>query len=76
MELTAREFDLLELLMKNPNRVYSREQLLNLVWGYEYTGSTARWTSISAVCGKGWSKTLPTRPPVHQMGGGYYFKEA
>ena len=36
--LTAREFDLLELLMKNPNRVYSREQLLNLVWGYEYTG--------------------------------------
>ena len=38
MELTAREFDLLELLMKNPNRVYSREQLLNLVWGYEYTG--------------------------------------
>ena len=24
--------------MKNPNRVYSREQLLNLVWGYEYTG--------------------------------------
>ena len=38
VELTAREFDLLELLMKNPDRVYSREQLLNLVWGYEYTG--------------------------------------
>ncbi len=38
MELTAREFDLLELLMKHPNRVYSREQLLNQVWGYEYTG--------------------------------------
>ena len=38
VELTAREFDLLELLMKNPGRVYSREQLLNLVWGYEYTG--------------------------------------
>ena len=36
--LTAREFDLLELLMRHPNRVYSREQLLNLVWGYEYTG--------------------------------------
>ena len=35
---TAREFDLLELLMRHPNRVYSREQLLNLVWGYEYTG--------------------------------------
>lgn len=38
VELTAREFDLLELLMKNPGRVYSREQLLNRVWGYEYTG--------------------------------------
>ena len=38
VELTAREFDLLELLMKNPGRVYSREQLLNQVWGYEYTG--------------------------------------
>ena len=38
VELTAKEFDLLELLMKNPDRVYSREQLLNLVWGYEYTG--------------------------------------
>ena len=38
VELTARVFDLLELLMKHPNRVYSREQLLNQVWGYEYTG--------------------------------------
>ena len=38
VELTAREFDLLELLMRHPNRVYSREQLLNQVWGYEYTG--------------------------------------
>ena len=38
VELTAREFDLLELLMKNPGRVYSREQLLNQVWGYAYTG--------------------------------------
>lgn len=38
VELTAREFDLLELLMKNPGRVYSREQLLDLVWGYAYTG--------------------------------------
>ena len=38
VELTAREFDLLELLMKHPNRVYSREQLPNQVWGYEYTG--------------------------------------
>ena len=38
VELTAPEFDLLELLMKHPQRVYSREQLLNQVWGYAYTG--------------------------------------
>ncbi len=38
VELTAKEFDLMELLMKNPGRVYSREKLLDLVWGYEYQG--------------------------------------
>ena len=37
-ELTAKEFDLMELLIKNPGRVYSRENLLNVVWGYEYVG--------------------------------------
>ena len=38
VNLTAKEFDLLELLMVHPNKVYSRENLLNLVWGYEYPG--------------------------------------
>ena len=38
VELTAKEFDLMELLMRNPGRVYSRENLLNVVWGYEYAG--------------------------------------
>jgi len=38
INLTAKEFDLLELLVMNPNKVYSRENLLNLVWGYEYLG--------------------------------------
>ena len=38
INLTAKEFDLLELLAKNPDKVYSREKLLNLVWGYEYPG--------------------------------------
>ena len=33
INLTAKEFDLLELLAKNPDKVYSREKLLNLVWG-------------------------------------------
>lgn len=38
VNLTAKEFDLLELLMFNPNKVYSRENLLNIVWGYDYPG--------------------------------------
>ena len=38
VELTAKEFDLMALLMQNPGRLYSRENLLNLVWGYEYIG--------------------------------------
>ena len=40
VELTMKEFDLIEFLMKNPGRVYSRENLLNLVWGYDYQGDT------------------------------------
>ncbi len=38
VNLTAKEFDLLELLITNPNKVYNRENLLNLVWGYDYPG--------------------------------------
>ena len=38
IELTVKEFDVFELLAKNPGRVFSRETLLNIVWGYEYQG--------------------------------------
>mgnify|MGYP000279052996 CR=1 FL=1 len=38
INLTAKEFDLLELLITNPNKVFNRENLLNLVWGYDYPG--------------------------------------
>ena len=38
VELTVKEFDVFELLAKNPGRVYSRETLLNIVWGYDYQG--------------------------------------
>ncbi len=38
VNLTAKEFDLLELLMENPGKVYSREKLLDTVWGYDYPG--------------------------------------
>lgn len=36
VKLTAKEYDLLELLSFHPNKVYSRENLLNIVWGYDY----------------------------------------
>lgn len=38
INLTSKEFEVLELLMKNPGKVYSRENLLNLVWGSDYPG--------------------------------------
>ena len=40
VELTMKEFDLIAFLMKNPGKVYSRESLLDLVWGYDYLGDT------------------------------------
>lgn len=38
INLTAKEFDLIELLVKHPNKVYSREKLLEIIWGKEYPG--------------------------------------
>ena len=38
IELTAKEFDLLALFAANPGKAYTRENLLNIVWGYQYTG--------------------------------------
>lgn len=38
VELTAKEFNLAELLMRNPGKVYSREKLLDLIWGVDYQG--------------------------------------
>ena len=40
VELTMKEFDLILFLMKNPGKVYSREKLLDLVWGYDYLGDS------------------------------------
>lgn len=40
VDLTYKEFELLRLFMENPNQVFSREKLLNCVWGYEFEGNT------------------------------------
>lgn len=40
IDVTAREFEILKLLLENQGRVYSREQLLDIIWNYEYLGET------------------------------------
>lgn len=77
VELTAREFDLLELMMKNPDRVYSREQLLNLVWGYEYTGEYRTVdVHIRRLREKVEDDPANPRRICTKWGVGYYFKGA
>ena len=75
-DLTAKEFDLIELLMRNPNRVYSRETLLDMIWGYEYH-SEIRTVDVHI---RRLREKLEVNPaePNHIMtkwGVGYYFKE-
>ena len=74
-DLTAKEFDLMELLMRNPNRVYSRETLLDSIWGYEYH-SDIRTVDVHI---RRLREKLERDPaePAHIMtkwGVGYYFK--
>ena len=73
--LTAKEFDLLELLAMNPNKVYSRENLLNIVWGYEYPGD-ARTVDVHIRRLREKIETNPSDPKYvyTKWGMGYYFK--
>ena len=75
MNLTAKEFDLLELLAMNPNKVYSRENLLNIVWGYEYPGD-ARTVDVHIRRLREKIETNPSDPKYvyTKWGVGYYFK--
>ena len=74
VNLTAKEFDLLELLAMNPDKVYSREQLLNLVWGYEYPGD-ARTVDVHIRRLREKIEKLPSNPKYvyTKWGVGYYF---
>ena len=72
--LTAKEFDLIELLMRNPNRVYSRETLLNAIWGYD-NSSDIRTVDVHI---RRLREKLEQNPaePAHiltKWGVGYYF---
>ncbi|MCI9678813.1 MAG: response regulator transcription factor [Oscillospiraceae bacterium] len=75
VELTAKEYDLIELLMRNPRRVYSRENLMNVVWGYSYTGDY-RTVDVHIRRLREKLERTPAEPEyiLTKWGVGYYFK--
>ena len=75
VELTAREFDLADLLLRNPNRIYSRENLLDLIWGYEYQGDI-RTVDVHIRRIREKLEKNPAEPEhiMTKWGVGYYFK--
>ncbi|HBD86766.1 MAG TPA: DNA-binding response regulator [Clostridiales bacterium] len=76
VELTAKEFDLAELLMRNPGRVYSRDSLLNLIWGYDYQGD-ARTVDVHIRRLREKLEKVPASPEfiITKWGVGYFFAE-
>ena len=76
ISLTAKETDLLELLLTNPGKVYSREKLLNIVWGYQYPGD-ARTVDVHVRRLREKLEENPAEPEYvfTKWGVGYYFKE-
>ncbi len=76
LDLTPKEYDLLKLLLSSPDRVFTREQLLDLVWGMEYYGGTRtvdiHIQRLRKKLGEDYSDTIQT---VHGIGykalGGY-----
>lgn len=75
INLTAKEFDVLELLMRNRNKVYGREALLKLVWGTDYPGDV-RTVDVHIRRLREKIEANPSEPQfVHtKWGVGYYFK--
>ena len=75
INLTSKEFDVLELLVKNPDKVYSREKLLSLVWGSQYPGDV-RTVDVHIRRLREKIESNPSEPKyVHtKWGVGYYFK--
>jgi len=74
INLTAKEFDLLELMALNPNKVYSRDHLLSVVWGYDYPGDV-RTVDVHIRRLREKIEQKPSEPRyVHtKWGVGYYF---
>ena len=75
VDLTAKEYDLIELLMRNPRRVYSGENLMNVVWGYTYAGDY-RTVDVHIRRLREKLEENPAEPDhiMTKWGVGYYFK--
>lgn len=75
IELTVKEFDLLEMMFRNPNRVFSREALLDAVWAYEYR-SEVRTVDVHIRRLREKLEDNPAEPKyiMTKWGVGYYFK--
>ena len=76
VDLTVKEFDVCELLMRSPGTVFSREVLLNTIWGYDYQGEE-RTVDVHIRRLREKLETDPANPAhiVTKWGVGYYFKE-
>ncbi len=76
INLTAREFEILELMVKNENKVYSRENLLNIVWGKDYPGDV-RTVDVHVRRLREKIEGNPSEPKyVHtKWGVGYYYRQ-
>ena len=76
VELTAKEFDVVEFLMRNANRVYSREALLDTIWAYEYR-SDIRTVDVHIRRLREKLEENPAEPKyiMTKWGVGYYFKK-
>lgn len=74
VNLTAKEFDLMELLVKNENKVYSREALLNTIWGADFPGDE-RTVDVHVRRLREKVETNPSEPKyIHtKWGVGYYY---
>jgi len=75
-DLTAKEFDVIEFLMRNPNRVYSREALLDTIWAYEYR-SDIRTVDVHIRRLREKLEENPAQPQyiMTKWGVGYYFRK-
>ena len=76
VDLTAREYDVIEFLMKNPNKVYSRENLLDSIWSYEYR-SNIRTVDVHVRRLREKLEDDPADPQyiMTKWGVGYYFRK-